>query len=128
MADLHDEGESLVLTQALGSRDMDVGLYNQSTDSLSDSSTYSDITTEPSGSNYSVQTANGGTVSQSGGTTEIDLGSLSFDSSDSSQSVDAIYVRDNTSGDLIFTNDLDSTYDLSQIDTLDLSNAGMQLD
>jgi hypothetical protein len=128
MADLHDEGENFVLTQALGSTDMDVGLYNQSTDSLTDSATYSDITTEPSGASYAVQTANGGTVSTSSGTTDIDLGSLSFDTSDSSQSVDALYVRDKTSGDFLFTNDLDSTYDLSNVDTLDLSNVGMTLD
>jgi hypothetical protein len=56
------------------------------------------------------------------------MGSLSFDVSDSSQTVDACYVRDQSSGDLILTNALDSSYDLSSIDTLDLSNVGMSLD
>ncbi len=127
-ANLHDLGENLVLTAALGSRDMDVGLYNDSTDALSDSSAYADITTEPTGSAYSVQTSAGGTVSNNSGTNEIDLGSISFDTSDSTQTVDALYVRDTTSGDLIFTNTLDSGYDLSAIDTLDLSNVGLQLE
>jgi len=127
-ANLHDLGENLVLTAALGSRDMDVGLYNDSTDALSDSATYSSITTEPSGSAYAVQTSAGGTVATNSGTTEIDLGSLTFDSSDSTQTIDAIYVRDTTSGDLIFTNALDSSYDLSAIDTLDLSNVGLELE
>lgn len=127
-ANLHDLGENLVLTSALGSRDMDVGLYNDGTDALTDGSTYSSITTEPSGASYAVQTSAGGTVSTNSGTTEIDLGSLSFDTSDSTQTVDALYVRDTTSGDLIFTNLLDSSYDLSSIDTLDLSNVGLTLD
>jgi hypothetical protein len=127
-ANLHDLGENLVLDAALGSRDMDVGLYNDGTDALADGATYSDITTEPTGSAYAVQTAAGGTVATNSGTTEIDLGSLSFDTSDSAQSVDALYVRDSSTGDLIFTNALDSSYDLSSIDTLDLSNIGLTLD
>lgn len=127
-ANLHDTGESLVLDAALGAREMDVGLFDDSTDSLSDGATYSGITTEPSGSAYSVQTASGGTVSTDSGTTAINLGSLSFDTSDSSQSVDSLYVRDASTGDLIFTNGLDSSYDLSSIDTLDLSNIGLELE
>ncbi|NHX41393.1 MULTISPECIES: hypothetical protein [Haloarcula] len=67
-------------------------------------------------------------MSNNSGTNEIDLGSISFDTSDSTQTVDALYVRDTTSGDLIFTNTLDSGYDLSAIDTLDLSNVGLQLE
>lgn len=133
---LHDEGELLVLDAALSSRDMDVGLYHDGTvsgdttngDDLVDGSTYADISTEPSGSAYAVQTVAGGTTSQSSGTTEIDLGSVSFDVSDSTATVDAVYVRDTTSGDLIFTNGLDQSYDLSNIDTLDLSNTGITQD
>jgi hypothetical protein len=127
-ANLHNLGENLVLTAALSSRDMDVGLFDDSTDSLTDSSVYADITTEPAGSAYAPQTAAGGTVATNAGTTEIDLGSLSYDTSDSTQVVDAVYVRDTMSGDLLFSNALDSSYDLSNIDTLDLSNVGLSLD
>lgn len=127
-ANLHDLGESLVLTAALGSRELDVGLFNDSTDALSDSATYSSISTEPTGSAYAVQTTAGGSVTSNSGTTEISLGSLSYDTSDSTQTVDAVYVRDTSTGDLIFTNALDSSYDLSSIDTLDLSNVGLSLD
>jgi hypothetical protein len=127
-ANLHDQGEELILSSAFSSRTVEIGLFDDSTDSLSDSATYSSITTEPSGSAYSVQSVTGPTVSQSSGTTEVDMGSLSFDVSDSSQTVDACYVRDQSSGDLILTNALDSSYDLSSIDTLDLSNVGMSLD
>lgn len=108
-ASLHGQGEQLILDAAFGGRTIDVGPYNDSTDALSDSATYSSITTEP-------------TVSLNSGTSAVDLGSLSFDVSDSSQSVDALYVRDQSSGDLTFTNTLDSTYDLSSIGTLGLSN------
>jgi hypothetical protein len=127
-ANLHDQGEELVLSTVFDGRTVDVGLYNDSTDSLSDSATYSDITTEPSGSAYAVQSVTGPSVTQNSGTTEVDAGSLSFDVSDSSNTIDACYVRDSSSGDLIFTNILDSSYDLSSIDTLDLSNVGMSLD
>lgn len=127
-ANLHDLGENLVLTSALGSRGMDVGLFNDGTDALTDSSVYADITTEPAGAAYAAQGVTGGTVSTDSGTTEIDLGSLTYDVSDSSQTVNAVYVRDSSSGDLIFTNALDSSYDLSSIDNLDLSNVGMSLD
>jgi hypothetical protein len=127
-ANLHDQGEQLILDSAFSSRTVEIGLYNDSTDSLSDSATYSSITTEPSGSAYAVQSVSGPTVSQNSGTTEVDMGSLSFDVSDSSQTVDGCYVRDSSSGDLILTNALDSSYDLSSIDTLDLSNVGMSLD
>ena len=116
-ANLHDQGEQLILNAAFGSRTVDVGLFNDSTDALSDSATYSSITTEPTGSAYAVQSVTGPTVSLNSGTSSLDLGSLSFDVSDFSQSVDALYVRDQSSGDLIFTNTLDSSYDLSQIDT-----------
>jgi hypothetical protein len=127
-ANLHDQGEQLILSSAFGSRTVDIGLFNDSTDSLSDSATYSSITTEPAGTAYAVQSVTGPSVSLNSGTSALDLGALSFDVSDSSQTVDALYVRDQSSGDLIFTNTLDSSYDLSQIDTLDLSNAGMTLD
>jgi hypothetical protein len=128
-ANLHDQGEQLVLDSALGSRDLEVGVFNDATDSLGDGATYSDITTEPSGSSYATQSVAGGSVSQdSNGVTTIDLGTLTFDASDSSQNVDALYVRDSSSGDLIFTNTLDQEYDLGSIDQLELSNPGMQLD
>lgn len=127
-ANLHDQGEQLILCSPFGSRIVEIGLFNDSTDALSDSATYSSITTEPTGSAYAVRSVTGPTVSLNSGTSSLDLGSLSFDVSDSSQTIDALYVRDQSSGDLIFTNTLDSSYDLSQIDTLDLSNGGLTLD
>lgn len=125
---LHSSGENLVLSAALGARDMDVGLYNDSTDTLADTDGYAAITTEPSGSAYAAQTVTGGTVATNSGDTDITLPDASFDTSDSTQSVDAVYIRDTSSGDLIFTCDLDGTYDLSNIDTFNLSNTSLSLE
>lgn len=127
-ANLHDLGEKDIFDAYFGGRTLDVGLFNDTTDALTDSATYASITTEPAGASYAVQSVTGPSVTQSSGTTEVDFGSLSFDVSDSTVTVDACYVRDQTSGDLIFTCLLDSSYDLSAIDTLDLSNVSMTLD
>lgn len=128
MAFLHDEGELLVLNAAFDTRDVEVGLYNDSTDLLGEASAYADITTEPDGTDYGLQAVSGPTVTQNTGTTNVDMGALSFNVSDATTSVDYVFVRDTTTGDLIFTNALDQAYDLGSIDTLDLSNVGMELD
>jgi len=127
MAYLHDDGELIVLQSAFDGRTVQVGLFNDSTDQLAESDGFGAITTEPGGSNYAPQSVSSPTVSQDAGQTTVDMGSLSFQVSDASADVDQVYVRDDASGDLLFTNDLDQTYDLSSIDTLDLSNVGMEL-
>lgn len=129
MAFLHDTGETLILDAAFNGRDVEVGLFNNTTDSVSDSTTFAGITTEPDGTDYGPQTVTGPTVSQDGsGVTTVDMGNLSFTVSDATTGVNHVYVRDSVSGDLILTNALDQLYDLSSIDTLDLSNVGMELD
>ena len=128
MAFLHDEGELLVLSNAFSGRTVEVGLFDDSTDAIAESDGYSAITTEPDGSDYAVQTVADPTVSQESGTTSVEMGALSYTVSDATRSVDYVYVRDANSGDLIFTNELDQAYDLNSIDTLDLSNVGMELD
>lgn len=128
MAFLHDEGELLVLDSAFNGRDVEVGLFNDTTDSIAEGDTYSAISTEPDGTDYGTQAVTGPSVTQNGGTTEVNMGDLSFTVSDATTSVDYVYVRDSTSGDLIFTNSLDQSYNLDPIDTLNLSNVGMQLD
>jgi len=128
MAYLHDDGELIVLQSAFDGRTVQVGLFDDSTDQLAESDGFSAITTEPSGSDYSAQSVSSPSVSQDAGTTTVEMGSLSFTVSNASASVDKVYVRDDTSGDLLFTNNLDQTYDLGSIDTLDLSNVGLELE
>jgi hypothetical protein len=128
MAFLHDEGELLVLNSAFDGRTVEVGLFDNSTDSLTESDGYSAITTEPGGSDYSPASVSSPSVSQTSGTTTVEMGNLTYQVSDATTSVNYVYVKDVSSGDLIFTNSLDQAYDLNSIDTLDLSNVGLSLD
>lgn len=125
---LQDEGELLVLTSAFDGRTVEVGLFDNSTDSLTDSDGYSAITTEPDGSDYAPASVSSPNVSQTSGTTTVEMGDLTYQVSDATTSVNYVFVRDSSSGDLIFTNELDQAYDLNSIDTLDLSNVGLSLD
>jgi hypothetical protein len=128
MAFLHDSGELLVLNSAFDGRNVEVGLFDNSTDSLSDSDGYSAITTEPDGSDYAPASVSSPNVSQTSGTTTAEMGNLTYQVSDATTSVNYVYVRDSSSGDLIFTSELDQAYDLNSIDTLDLSNVGLSLE
>ncbi|WP_159487556.1 hypothetical protein [Halorubrum sp. JWXQ-INN 858] len=123
---MHDEGELLIFESAFNGRDVEIGLYNDSTDSLAEASTYSDITSEPDGSDYSPQTVTDPDVSANGGDTEVTLGEISFDVGNAASTVDYVYVRDASSGDLVFTNELPQEYDLDSVDIIDLTNVGLQ--
>lgn len=143
MASLTDIGEEY-WTRVIGNdltkvSSFDVGLYNQSTDSLSDVSDLGDLTTEPSGSAYARQTVSlpgDVTISNSGGDWQIQQSATeSFDTSDSSQSVDAYFYvvnfQSNEAGDssandhMLIYGDLDSSYDLSSIDSFNLDDTGI---
>lgn len=119
----------------------DIGLYNDSTDSLSDTSDVADITTEPAGSAYSRQSdaATDFTASLSGGDIQIAGTTQTFDVSDSTQTVDSVFVVVNFTSDIVssdgsatdhlyYTNALDQSYDLSQFDsTVDLDPTKLTL-
>lgn len=119
-----------------------IGLFNDSTDSLSDGSDEGDITTEPSGSAYARQSATFDgtdfTNSESGGDWQTTIADQTFDTSDSSQDVDAYFIIVNyasedasdggTAADHLFwTGQLDQTYDLNSVDSLTLSGAGLKV-
>lgn len=146
---LHDTGEEFILdyiftgadTSVTGTTSVSIGLFNDGTDALADSSDYGNITTEPTGSKYSAQSASFGTTdftnSDSGGDWQTVIADQTFDTSDSTQSVDSYYVTvtyqsDDTSDTssnqhLLFTGSLDQSYDLSNIDSFTLSGAGLSL-
>ena len=128
MAFLHYEGELLVLSSAFDGREVEIGLFDDSVDSITEGDTYTEITSEPDGTDYTKQSVTSPPVTQEGGVTEVDMGSLSFEVGDATTSADYVFVRDATSGDLILTNALDQSYDLGSIDVLDLSNVGMELE
>lgn len=138
---LHDIGEEFILDESFGggtgSTSVFVGLYNDGNDSLSDASDVGDITTEPSGSNYTRQSValDTGFTIQDNGDWEAILNSVTYDTTDSNQSVDAYFVGANfssddtgTSGDhLLFTGSLDQTYDLSSVDEFTLNDSGLSI-
>lgn len=142
---LHDTGEEWIMDEAFGggtgAASVDVGLFNDGTDSLADSDDVSAITTEPGGSNYARQTIDLGTNftnQDNGGDWESIMDDVTFDTSDSNQSVDAYMVvvtfDSDDAGDggtaadhLLFTGSLDQTYDLSSVDSFTLSNSGISI-
>lgn len=145
MASLTDIGEEYV-TRVIGNdltkvTSLDVGLYNNTTDSLSDTSDLADLSTEPTGSAYSRQTislSGDVTMSNSGGDWQIQQSTTeTFDTSDSSQSVDSYFYVVNfnstEAGDasandhMLIYGDLDSTYDLSSIDSFNLDDTGISV-
>ena len=134
---LHNFGEEFMQDLVVSSgKTFDVGVYNDSTDSLSESSDLSDITTEPTGSNYSRQSESASNISVdlSGSDAKTDFPQQIFDTSDSSQEVDSYFVvvnfqsdeaGDGSQNDHIFhTGALSQTRDLSDVDELEVNNVG----
>lgn len=122
---------------------VDVLLYNDSTDSLGETNNVGDITTEPSGSNYarqsvSIDSSSVTLTEDAGNNYEVVLNQVTFDTSDSSQNVDNYGIvanfdgTDSTGGNngdnLIITGSLSQSYDLSNVDTLNVSNTGFEQD
>jgi hypothetical protein len=126
---LQNNGETFTMQNDLGAVTYNVGLYDDSVDGLIDSDGYAQITTEPTGSAYAVQSQGTVTIQLDGSDNgQIVLDPVTFDVSDSSASVDSVYIRDSTSGDLLFTNNIGSQ-DLSTKDgSLEISNIGFSLD
>jgi len=139
---LHDTGEEFIVDKVFTGGNsvssVSVGLYNDSTDALTDSDDVSAISTEPGGSNYGRQSASfemNFTNTNNSGDWETQMDDLVFDTSDSNQSVDAYFVVVNFNSDdtgtdadhLFFTGSLDQTYDLSSVDQFTLSNSGLSI-
>jgi len=145
---LHDTGEELIMDTMFRAdtftkpANVDVGLFNDATDALSDASDVSSITTEPTGGSYSRQTASldgtDFTNEDSGGDWQTTIADQTFDTSDSTQNVDAYFVIANFDSDdagdggaaadhLFWTGELDQSYDLGSVDTLTLSGAGLKV-
>lgn len=141
---LHDTGEEYIVDVIFDGSTTRVTsvqmlLFNDSTDALSESSDVGNISTEPTGSAYARQTinldTNDVTNSDASGDWQSEFTTQTFDTSDSSQSVDAYGIVINFDSDdagdagtasdhLFFTGGLGGTSDLSQIDTFEVTNAG----
>ena len=146
--ELHQTGEEYVIKQVYrqdtvsDAASVSVGLYNDSTDALADGDNLAAITTEPAGANYARQSASLDTSDFSVGQNadnnyEASMIDLTYDVTDSSQSVDAYFVvvnfQSSVAGDtaasdnLFWTGFLDQTYDLSSVDQFTLQGAGLAI-
>lgn len=139
---LTDIGEEWYTENNLDGASVTVGLYSDSTDALTDTSTLSDIsqdgTSEPQGTSYAAQSTTVTTLQISGNFGFDNDSTLTFDTSDSSATVDAAYIQvnfqsDTVAGDtstadhLVAAGDLSQSRDLSQIDTLEIAAGDLEI-
>ena len=107
-----------------------VGLYRDATDDLGEDSDVGNITTEPTGASYSRQSVSFGTNftnSFDGADWQTVFDDVTFDLSDSNQTVDSVFVvvnfdSDHASDGGTATDHIFATYSLAQ--TIDASGVG----
>src|SRR6056297_3168241 len=96
---LHDTGEEYYQDELSGEQ-FDVGLFDDSTDNLVDSSDVSDITTEPSDGNYTRQTGiTFSSADENGDWTLTNDSQVSFDVTDTTGDVDSYFIVVNFDSD-----------------------------
>lgn len=135
----HNLGEEYILKALLDLTitpvtSIEIGLFDDSTDNLSANSDLADITTEPNDGNYARQTI---TLNSTNITVELNTGrwqaliaQQDFDTVGTTSSVDSYFVALTFQADgdatptkhLIFSGDLDQTYDLTPIDIFRLED------
>lgn len=132
---LHDTGEEYYQDKLSGET-FSIGLFNDATDAMVDSDDIGNITTEPSDGNYVRQTGVSFSSSDSGGDWTLTNDSqVSFDVTNTTGTVDAYFIVVNFQSDdkgdasandhLLATGSLSQSYDLSNLDTLNLSANGI---
>lgn len=138
---LTDIGEEWLVKSDLSTATVDVGLYDDSTDTLSDTDDVGNITTEPADGNYSRQTDVSVSANNiSGDWGVVTDGKVTFDLQETTPEVDAYFFvvsfESETAGDsspqdhLVVAGNLSQTYDLNSVDTLEVSagTAGVSVD
>jgi len=129
-------GEEYVIKNNVDGATFTFGLYDDSTDSLSDSSEVGDITTEPENANYSTQSVTVSAANLAGNWGVENDGAFEFDFSDVQpgdsevQDVDAAYVTVNFTSDelgqesdtdnLIGNFALEQTRDIGSLDAIEV--------
>jgi len=128
MTRLHNAGKEferrLVLGDVMNPDQVTIGLFNDSTDTLVDSSTFADITTEPGLQPRATVTISNGTFSFNVDDGVLTLPSTpALDVSGDTEAVDSAFVLINYGGSdqlyatiSLVADELFSEYDLSQID------------
>jgi hypothetical protein len=131
MAVLTNDGEEYIVRNGLSGAAISVGLFDDTTDTISDGDNDpSSVTTEPSNGNYTKQshTIVGGDIARYGGDWGIQF-DVTFDVTNTTGTVDAVFLIINFQPDgegaasdrLVGTADLSQSRDLSQIDQLDVT-------
>lgn len=135
---LTDLGEEYVIKNGLETT-VTVGVYNDATDALSDTSDIGDITTEPSNTNYSTVSATFSAADLSGnwGVDNDSLFEFDFSDQTTSEEVDTAYVtisfQAEDTGDgsatehLIANPALTQTRDIGSIDTLEVAAGDLKI-
>ena len=147
--ELFQTGEEFVIRSSIQDSslnfdaDLEISLYNDSTDGLTDDSGSEDVTTEPTGDGYARDTitldsAEISTELNADGNFQFEFEDQVFDVEDSTQDVNAYVVFVNFESDvaddteinehLYFAGLLDQEYDLGQIDEFVLRGTGLALD
>ena len=122
-----------MITTNLDTASVDVGLYNDSTDSITDTDDVGAITTEPSDGNYTRQAGEDVSASDISGDWGIDNDTtITFDVTNTTGTVDSYFFVANfdstdagdggtASDHLVLTGSLSQSYELSNLDTLEVS-------
>lgn len=128
---LTNRGEEFLFKVDVSARTtLTIGLYNDTTDAVADTSDVAAITTRPNGASYGDDTAAAITVRQIAGDWGFDNDAeLTFNTSDSTNTVDSYFIIANFQGDgdaaatdhLIATGALSQSYDLNNVDTLNVA-------
>lgn len=136
---LTDLGEEYLIKNGLDGITVTVGLYNDGTDALSDTSDLADITTEPSNTNYSTASVSLTAADISGNWGVDNDTTFQFDFSDqtTSEVVDTAYVEysfqasDTNDGSstahLLANPALSQDRDIGSIDTLEIAGGDLEL-
>jgi len=129
-----NQGKEYIAKTNLDGVTLTVGMYNDATDALTETSDLADVTTEPTGSAYARQSDTFSVTQNGSNDAQIDNDNqLTYDTSDSSQSIDGYFVVANFQstflGDGAATDHIialvgaSQTYDLGSNDTFNV-NAG----
>lgn len=134
---LVDHGEEYLMKNGFDSLTVTVGLYDDSSDNLSETSDMTNINSEPSNSNYAAQSVTVSANDISGNWGVHNDSKITFDFSDTttSKNVDTAYVsysftsEDETSSNehLLANPALSQTRDVGSIDTLEIAAGDLEI-
>ena len=136
---LTDLGEEYLMKNGLDGATVDIGVYSDSTDNISDSDDIAAIGTEPTSGNYNRQTVNLSALDVSGNWGADNDSAFSFDFSDvtSQEYVDTFFLvinfqaadtGDGSANDHLVANVAMTTdRDIGSLDTLDVAAGDIEL-